>query len=719
MNRSSRNPLDEDEGPSEADLQEMSQEMKGLATYWEKLEKKDKILQTFDKATLFRSLYLLSTKEEQTLIKKIGNGEDEYIKYHQAKIPPAPQSSRKKKPRRKSVMERLGLASPKKKSSPQKKEDVPIKKMSDIDMFKDEGLTSTIRTQIAMGERVNVHMHIHLLDGTNEIVTVSHDTTVAEIHMAMSVALGIDEEIADECLGLFEYSTGMFKILDDDASILECALQWDQEHINDITSRIIFKRKTYRRHDALEMAERAVTNRNKGVHRMLVGSVTYHTTRGLYSISNGQAFAFAAAALYSKSGGNSSPKAIRALKKATKKFSSSIFPPHLQGMSKPHRKQAVKAIRQEYTKMRGLDMLEVEQVICRNVRAWTADVYGAQFYPVKCKKAKDISNSQVHFQVAIMGISYENITCHLYGNSGNIVKKIVLPFHEVTRWNRHDIVVRKTEKLTLVGIMAEDHETGGIFVESILFEEIMKSLKMYHELHEKYDADESMEGAGSQRKISRRASVKMNASAILDDMGDAFDESNWDSKEGEEDDLENEEDSEDDVEDSDEDDTNDADDTDEIWDEHHDETTDSKYFVGRKSRRSSWIIPTNAVVARNTEEIDNEEILITDQNEDNTGDLSAAAAATEWVKVVDDDTGDPYYIEKRASQVGGRRSSWVLPPNGVEVEDYESEDDGEEEEEEQEEEEQEDAKYAAHVDDKGNTYYVDALTGETSWEKPQ
>ena len=67
------------------------------------------------------------------------------------------------------------------------------------------------------------------------------------------------------------------------------------------------------------------------------------------------------------------------------------------------------------------------------------------------------------FEVAIMAISYENVTCHVYGDSGSIMTSIVIPFDEINEWNQHDLVVRKTDKLMLIGLTAEDHESGGLF----------------------------------------------------------------------------------------------------------------------------------------------------------------------------------------------------------------------------------------------------------------
>ena len=682
MDSSTRNPLNEAD-VSESELHQTSLELTGMMKYWPKLENKDTVLQTFDRSTLIRALYLLGTPEEKALYKKIANGEDEFINHYSASLllssrngETAASSGTKKKPRRKSMLQRLGLSPTKKSSKQQEKgvekaEEKAEEKAAEAKIFKTEGLLSTIQSNISSGKRINVHMLIHLLDGSTETVTLTKDTTAAEIHMAMSVALGIDHEIADECVGLFEYSMGVFKLLGDEDSILGTALKWEQEHINDRTSRIVYKRKCYRRHDALEMAERAVTDRKKGVHRMMVGSVNYHTCRGLYPIGNGQAFAYAAATLYAKSGGNSSSKALKTMKKAVKKHNTTIFPPRLQELTGSNFKHAVKAIILEYKKMRGLDILEVEQVICRNVRSWT-DVYGASFYPIKCKKAKDISNPTMHFEVAILGISYETVAYHIYGNGGTIVSTITIPFDEITDWNTHELVVRNNEKLMLVGLTAEDHESEGMFAESDLHEEITKQLEIYRGLHQKYDAEEGMGGAGSQRKVGRRASVKMVASAILDDIGDSFNEDNWGNADDNDDDAgEPELSSEDESEEK----SEEEEDGDEIWDEHHDDETNEKYYVGQKSRRSSWIIPSNGMVNRVVEDEDEDE----DQKEEETNDvddtsaddLSAAAASTEWIKHLDDESGDHYFVEKHATVPGGRRSSWILPPGGIHVEDDE------------------------------------------------
>ena len=619
MNREVKNPL-VSSSPPEDELAEKSTELAGLCLYLETLQRKDKIFQTYSHADFVRAVYLNSSPADIEIFKNAVNGTDHYIEHYKkfassttrrpknsaattsAKGGGSAQTRMEKKPRRKSVMERLGLLSPQKKAAAiakhaKKKHNTTTSNGNNnnttndhnhvlstgIDIDSNGGLLSALKSKISLGRRISCHLLIHLLDSSTEVVSITEGTTVMEVHMAMSHALGIDEEISDECLGLYEYTSGMFRILDDDEIIIERILTWNQEHMNDTTSRIVFKRKSYRRHDALEMAERACKDRKNSVHKMLAGSVIYHTTRGLYPISNGQAFAFAAAALYSKSGGKSSAKAMRSIKKATKKHTNTIFPPHLQSMTKPHMRMAVRAITEEYSKMRGLDMLEVEQVICRNVRAWT-NVYGASFYPVKCKKAKEIGNAEIHFEVAIMAVSYEHVTCHVYGNTGTIMTSIVIPFDEINEWNQHDLMVRKTEKLMLIGLLAEDHETGGLFVESIVYQEIMKTLDRYKKLHEKYDEYETAEDSGSQVKVSRRASVKMTASSILDDIGDAFDESNWGAEKASS--AEDEDEEEDEEEESSEEESGEEEDEDEeIWDEVQDTATKTKYFVGRQSRR--------------------------------------------------------------------------------------------------------------------------------------
>jgi hypothetical protein len=173
-----------------------------------------------------------------------------------------------------------------------------------------------------------------------------------------------------------------------------------------------------------------------------------------------------------------------------------------------------------------------------------------------------------------MAISYEAVTCHVYGNSGSIHSKIVIPFYDCTDWNQHDLVVRNTEKLMLIGLVAEEHESGGLFIESILHDEIVKTLDRYKALHAKYDSEETMSDGGHKR-IGRRESVKMVASSILDDIGDAFDESNWESDEDDQKLSEEEKEEEEEEEEE----------KDEIWDEHYDEGTNTKYYVGRQSRR--------------------------------------------------------------------------------------------------------------------------------------
>ena len=731
MNRETENPLSGD-GPSQADVDEKCSELGGLTQYMKKLVIKDKVISTYSHADLIRALYLMSDSQDRLTFTKVAAATDPYTAAFQKQFPSnnnLSSAAKKKKPRRKSVLERLGITSPKKES---RSEETKVSDSRRDLANKDGGLIHALRHKISLKKKVNAQVLIHMLSGDSQLVTVGHDTTAVEIQSAMAVTLGIPDEIADECLGLFEYSQGMFRIFDDDEILLDRCLKWDQEHINDADSRIVFKRKSYRRHDSLEMAERAVSSRSKGVHKMLVGSVIYHTTRGLYPITNGQAFAFAAAALYSKSGGNSTPKALKTIKKATKKHQESIFPPHLQNTDKTKFKQAVRAITQEYTKMRGLEMMEVEQVICRNVRAWT-DVYGATFFPVKCKKSKDISNAKIHFEVAIMGISYENVSCHVYGNLGEIANKVVIPFKDITSWNTHNLVVKKSETLTLVGLTTQDHESGGMFVESVLFEEIIKTLERYKTLHAKYDAEEGM------GNVSRRQSVKMDASAILDDIGDAFDEAEWNEASDDDDEEESEESDDDDDEAS-----SDKEEEDEIWDAHHDTENDAVYYVGRKSRRSSWIIPTGAQIANmDAKKSESSTAEASNAVEERSNNVAASAAAVEeWVKVIDQESGDPYYVEKKAPTRGNRRSSWVLPPGGIEVAGSENDEEEEEKEEEdsssssssegeeEEEEAQESVRWTGdgpaplpenwerQVDENGDIYFFNTATQATSWETP-
>ena len=565
-----------------------------------------------------------------------------------------------------------------------------------LKMDGEEGLLKNIAKNLrnkAKQSYFNVIMNIHLLGGQQEAVTVMVRTTAAEISMAMASTLGIDASIADECLGLFEYSQGMFKLLDDDEQVLRRVVQWSdrQDHVNDMTVRFVYKRKSYRRHDALELAERSAEHRRSGPHRLLVGSVSYHTTRGLYTIKKGQIFAFAAAALYSKSGGNASGAALKNIKAGLKKHKASILPPHMHNMSKSEFKQAAKAISEEYAKMVGLDMMEVERVVCRNVRSWT-DVYGASFFPVKCKSACDISNAEFHFQVAILAVAYDQITATIYNSDGDIEKTIAIPFHMVESWEKHELSMQEDETLTLVALSAPKHETAGLFVESIMWEDIVKVLNMYKKMFQKFKKDGTMAGSeGNRRQVSRRESVKVSASAILDDMGDAFDDMLAES---------NDVDSGDDVGYEDEEyEEAKEENADEIWDPH---TTDTgqTYYVGRKSRRSSWIIPTNVPTKSSLQESE------TDKEKKNSAEsVSIESAAAEqaqlgWTKTQDEE-GRIFYFEKGA----GRRTSWVLPPGEIVIESNVNETplaDG----------------WVETADQSGNTYYAHA-DGTTSWERPE
>ena len=94
-----------------------------------------------------------------------------------------------------------------------------------LDMKNDNGLISNIAKNLKSKKKnsyFNVIMSVHLLGGQTEAVTVMARTTSAEIQMAMASTLGIDFQIADECLGLFEYTRGTFSIIDNDEHSQQC-----------------------------------------------------------------------------------------------------------------------------------------------------------------------------------------------------------------------------------------------------------------------------------------------------------------------------------------------------------------------------------------------------------------------------------------------------------------------------------------------------------------
>ena len=112
------------------------------------------------------------------------------------------------------------------------------------------------------------------------------------------------------------------------------------------------------------------------------------------------------------------------------------------------------------------------------------------------------------------------------------------------------------------------------------------------------------------------------------------------------------------------------------------------------------------------------------------------------MKVIDQESGDPYYVEKKAPTRGNRRSSWVLPPGGIEVAGSENDEEEEEKEEEdsssssssegeeEEEEAQESVRWTGdgpaplpenwerQVDENGDIYFFNTATQATSWETP-
>jgi hypothetical protein len=720
MMRSQINPLAAEEDDfvvaSSAELGDLAE----LVSYVLNLENTDKKLKNYSHDDFIRAVYLAATTRDRVTFASVAQGSDPVIKAFQewkqktgADSKPKP----KKKGRRNSFLDMAGSLlgkSPRKKSAPTDSEvkasDAVLSASSEdaqstdaLNMKADDGLLSNIAKSMKSKDKnsyFNVIMSVHLLGGQTEAVTVMARTTSAEIQMAMASTLGIDIPIADECLGLFEYSKGMFSLLNEDECILDRVVSWAdrQDHVNDTTVRLVYKRRCYRRHDKLEMAERASKDRLSGVHRMLVGSVSYHTTRGLYPISKGQAYAFAAAALYSKSGGNSSASAVKNIKAGIKRHQETILPPHLHNMPKKELKVAVKSIQNEYKKMSGLEMLEVEQVVCRNIRSWT-DVYGASFFPVKCKRSCDISNAAIHFDVAILAVGYDQVTATVYKLDGDIKEAIVIPFHQLEDWDKHDLAVKEGAKLTLVGLTAPEHKAEGLFVESMMWKDIIRTLDMYKNMHQKFNMDGTMAGSeGNRRQVSRRESVKMSASSILDDMGDAFE------------DLEEDEDAvEGELEDSDEDEDEGEEGNDEIWDPHTTETGQT-YYVGRKSRRSSWIVPSaqdmETMLAEETrDEAEGSDAGVGGETKNDTPDIEAVAAAqaaSGWTKTKDQ-KGRTYFYEKGR----GRRTSWVLPPGEVvtEVEDVVDElplPEG----------------WTETADDSGNTYYAH-VDGTTAWERPE
>ena len=112
-----------------------------------------------------------------------------------------------KKPRRKSVMERLGLLSPQKKAAAiakhaKKKHNTTTSNGNNnnttndhnhvlstgIDVDGNGGLLSALKSKISLGRRISCHLLIHLLDSSTEVVSITEGTTVMEVHMAMSHA---------------------------------------------------------------------------------------------------------------------------------------------------------------------------------------------------------------------------------------------------------------------------------------------------------------------------------------------------------------------------------------------------------------------------------------------------------------------------------------------------------------------------------------------------
>jgi hypothetical protein len=228
MNREVNNPL-VSSGPPEDELIEKSTDLAGLCRYLKTLERKDKIFQTYSHSDFVRAVYLNSSPADIEIFKNVANGTDHYIEHYKkfasstlrrptsaatsAKGGSA-QTRMKKKPRRKSVMERLGLLSPQKKAAAiakhAKKHNTSTSNgnnnttndhnhilSSGIDVDSNGGLLSALKSKISLGRRISCHLLIHLLDGSTEVVSITEGTTVMEVHMAMSHALDIDEEISD------------------------------------------------------------------------------------------------------------------------------------------------------------------------------------------------------------------------------------------------------------------------------------------------------------------------------------------------------------------------------------------------------------------------------------------------------------------------------------------------------------------------------------------
>lgn len=132
---------------------------------------------------------------------------------------------------------------------------------------------------------------------------------------------------------------------------------------------------------------------------------------------------------------------------------------------------------------------------------------------------------------------------------------------------------------------------------------------------------------------------------------------------------------------------------------------------------SSWIVPSQNKIGKSLEKT-------LEEDEDNSISESAAALPpySEWVSVVDDDTGQSYFVEKTGSgSKQNRRSSWVLPEGGVEVagsSDDEEQDSDPSSDEGDNQEDQLPPNWVRHVDEEERVYYFNTQTEETSWELP-
>ena len=81
----------------------------------------------------------------------------------------------------------------------------------------------------------------------------------------------------------------------------------------------------------------------------------------------------------------------------------------------------------------------IQRRLISNLRRWCPE-YGASFFPVKFKRAKDISNPDIPFVFGIFAINYNGVFMSEFGLDDFSRKEVIsISFEDVSKWESHKL----------------------------------------------------------------------------------------------------------------------------------------------------------------------------------------------------------------------------------------------------------------------------------------